>query len=1014
MNPDRLQQIKNLFHLALERESAERAAFLDAECGADYSMRRAVESLLAHHEQAENFIESPATLIASGIFDDEKSELEIGQTIGHYEVLELLGAGGMGEVYLAQDTSLGRRVALKLLPALYTQDADRVRRFAQEARTASALNHPNIITIFEIGHTDSSHFIVTEYIEGATLRSHLATTRIKAHEALDIAVQVASALVAAHAKGVVHRDIKPENIMVLNTDYSLHRENSIKVLDFGIAKLTEAGSLGAEEPTRPLINTNHGIALGTVPYMSPEQARAMAVDARSDIWSLGVVLYEMLAGKIPFWGETSEDVRAAILRDAISPLSPFVPQQLRWIVEKALRKDREERYQTAREFLSDLRELQKQEFVSEAQRAHSVLQDDAVSQSVKGERTSLDGSPVSTNEAAARTTSSAEYIVGEIRQHKRGVAIAVTVLLLTIVGFAYGLISLWRRSPPASATSSRSIKITRLTDSGRATAAAISPDGKYVVYALQDEGKQSLWLRQVAPASEREIVSPAAMYIRGLTFSKDGNLVYYTASDRETVFGNGVLYQVPALGGTPRKVMARVSSAITFAPDGSRIAFVRDNQGSGGEAALMIANVDGTEDRVLAQHKGTLFFNNSGPAWSPDGKIIACAAWFHPNGFSNSVVEVSVADGREKPITSYEGWTGPVDRMTWLRDGSGLIVVAAADVTSGSQIWHLAYPSGEARRITNDLNDYGIDSLTLTSDQTTLAVVQQNQTVNFWLMTVTEDASRARQITQGNFVSDGGLSWTPDKKIIFPRRIGDQQDLWIMDQDGTNQRQLTADAPWEAYPMFSPDGRYLVLNSSRALNSDRVNLSHIWRFDADGTNPKQLTSGKDEDFCPVFTPDGQWVIFSSYRSGKQAIWKVSIYGGDPVQLVQQTSAWPAVSPDGKLFACGYHDDDPNSPFHLAVFPIAGGQPAKLFDITSNTKFGPGLSWTSDGRALLYVDTREGVSNIWSQAIDGGPPKQLTNFKSHLISRFALSPDGRQLVMARGSQTRDVVLIRDFS
>jgi Tol biopolymer transport system component len=228
-----------------------------------------------------------------------------------------------------------------------------------------------------------------------------------------------------------------------------------------------------------------------------------------------------------------------------------------------------------------------------------------------------------------------------------------------------------------------------------------------------------------------------------------------------------------------------------------------------------------------------------------------------------------------------------------------------------------------------------------------------------------------------------------------------------MDQDGTNQRQLTSDAPWEAYPMFSPDGRYLVFNS----NGDSI--SHIWRFDADGTNPKQLTDGNAEDYSPVFTPDGRWVLFCSWRSGKLATWKVSIEGGAPVQLAQDTSPYPAVSPDGKMFASGYHDDDPNSPWKFAIYPITGGQPLKLFDITSTTKAATGLSWTSDGQALIYVDTRDGVSNIWSQPIEGSPKRQLTNFKSDLIFRFALSRDGRQLVLKRGTQTRDVVLIREF-
>lgn len=1008
MNPERLHQIENLFNAALKREPAERSAFLVVECGGDDSLHDAVQSLLSHHEHAKSFLELPATVVATTILDDERGGSLTGKSIGRYEVLELLGSGGMGEVYLAQDTSLGRKVALKLLPALYTQDPDRLRRFEQEARTASALNHPNIITIYEIGHADSNHFIATEYLEGATLRAHLATTRIEASEALDVAVQVASALAAAHAKGVVHRDIKPENIMVLREDYSLHGENHVKVLDFGIAKLTEVGSLDGEAPTKPLINTNQGVVMGTVSYMSPEQARAIVVDARTDIWSLGVVLYEMLAGKIPFAGETAGDVRAAILRDKPSPLSSEVPERLKWIVEKALRKDREDRYQTVREFFSDLRELQKQDFASEALRQHSLAAQASDVESVTSRQSTI--APAgngSTREIAAPPTSSAEFIVGEIRRHKRGVVIAIAALLLTTVGVAYGLFELWRHSQSRPVTSSRSMKISRLTDSGNATAAAISPDGNYVVYARENGGKQSLWLRQLAPTSEREIVSPAPIYIRGLTFSMDGNLIYYVGSDRVTLFGNGVLYQVPTLGGTPRKVLARVSSAITFSPDGGRIAFVRDSESTGGETALMISNVDGTDERILAQHKGTSYFNNSGPAWSPDGETISCGAGIDPDGIYETLVSVSVKHGTERQIGE-KGWIGGVNRVSWLRDGSGLLVNASSDLTTGSQIWYVEYPSGEVRRITNDLTHYGTDSLTITSDLTTVGAVQQDQTVNFWLMMLNEDARSARQITKGKFSYPAGLAWTPDGKIAFPRRTGEMQDLWIMDPDGTNQRQLTADVPWEAFPMYSPDGRYLVVNSDRANN-----VSHIWRFDADGTHPKQLTFGNTADFAPVFTTDGQWVLFAGWRSGRVATWKVFIDGGEPVQLAQQTSPWPAVSPDGKLFASGYHDDDPSSPWRLAIYPIAGGQPLKLFDIVSTVVFGTGLSWMRDGHALIYVDTREGVSNIWNQPIDGSPPKQLTNFKSDIIFRFALSADGRQLVLARGTETRDVVLIKDF-
>ena len=1013
MQPDQLKQLEDLFHTALERAPEERAAFLDEGCAGNDSLRRMVESLLAHHDQAGSFIESPAVSVAAAIFE-EPVESQVGRSIGHYEVLELLGAGGMGEVYLAQDTSLGRKVALKLLPAAYTSDATRLRRFEQEARTASALNHPNIVTIYEIGYDDSAHFIATEYLDGATLRAHLKTTQVNAGEALDIAVQVVSALVAAHAKGIVHRDIKPENIMVLKESYSLHRENYVKVLDFGIVKLTESNTAGTEAPTRPLINTNQGMVLGTASYMSPEQARGTVVDARTDIWSLGVVLYEMLAGRIPFDGETAEDMRAAILKDKLPPLSAEIPERLKWIVEKALRKDREDRYQTAREFFSDLKELQQQESISEALREHSISEAATDGSVAVSERyTTAAKSTGATNKIAQPPTSSAEYIVGEFRRHKRGLISIAAIVLVAGIVVVYGAVILVRRSQFFKSTtteSSRSMRMVKLTDSGNVTAAAISPDGNYVVYAWANEGRQSLWLRQINPPSEREIVSPLSGFIRGPTFSNDGNVIYYTMSDMETIFDAAALYQVPLLGGTPRRVLANVSSPISFSPDGRRFAFVKQNLGGSFTSSLNIANADGTDVQMLASLGGNKFFEESGPAWSPDGKVIACGAAIDPKGIHNTVVAVSVDDRTQKAITSFEGWTGLVERVAWIRDSSGLIVIAAQDVTTGNQIWHLSYPDGEVRRITNDLNNYSIDSLTLTRDSMTLAAVQRDRTSNLWVVTMNDDASHARQITQGKWGGGSGVAWTPDGKIVSPRRSAETSDLWIMDQDGKNLRQLTGGGPssgFKAYPAFSRDGRYL------AFNSDRVNISHIWRTDADGNNPKQLTDGDFEDYSPVFTPDGQWILFASWRSVKLATWKVSINGGEPLQLARETSPWPAVSADGKLFASGYHDDDPNTPWKLAIYPIEGGAPIKLFEIAATVKFQTGLSWMPDGRSLIYVDTRNGVSNLWSQRVDGGKPKQITNFTSDLIFRFALSTDGRQLVLARGAETRDVVLIKDF-
>ena len=359
--------------------------------------------------------------------------------LGRYEVRSKLGEGGMGEVYLARDTTeLEREVAIKVLPADLAADPERMRRFVQEAKTASSLNHPNILTVYEIGEADSSRFIATEYVEGETLRQRLSRSRPSLREALDIAVQVASALVAAHKAGVVHRDIKPENVMVRG-------DGIVKVLDFGIAKLAERRTQAAadtEAPTQALVNTGPGVVMGTVSYMSPEQARGLAVDERTDIWSLGCVLYEMVAGRLPFEGETATDVLSVILHrepQSLLLLRRDVPDELERIVEKALTKDREERYQLAKELGVDLRRL-RQHLDVEAELERSVTPERGAPE---GRAATSGGHAVTDQRAAAETgggihtTSSAEYIVTEIKRHKRGAALVLAALLLATFGVGY-------------------------------------------------------------------------------------------------------------------------------------------------------------------------------------------------------------------------------------------------------------------------------------------------------------------------------------------------------------------------------------------------------------------------------------------------------------------------------------------------------------------------------------------------------------------------------------------------
>src|SRR5436190_15120234 len=360
MKPEHWQQIKILLQSALEREPDQRPAFLAAACAGDDSLQKEVEAYIISYSHAGAFIEDPAFQVMADSLAENKTESLIGQALGHYTIHEQLGAGGMGEVYLAEDTRLGRKVALKLLPTFLKTEDDRLRRFQQEARAASALNHPNILTIYEIGQVDARHFIATELIEGETLRQRMVKSQISIEGALDVATQVASALAVAHHAGIAHRDIKPENIM-------LREDGIVKVLDFGLAKLVERKTSESEATT--MLQTRQGVLMGTPHYMSPEQTRGLNVDGRTDIWSLGVLLYEMIGGRVPFAGETSSDVIVSILEREPPPLARFMPETpevLQWIITKALRKQIDQRYQTAKELLADLQNLKHQlEFENE-------------------------------------------------------------------------------------------------------------------------------------------------------------------------------------------------------------------------------------------------------------------------------------------------------------------------------------------------------------------------------------------------------------------------------------------------------------------------------------------------------------------------------------------------------------------------------------------------------------------------------------------------------------------------
>jgi TolB protein len=507
-----------------------------------------------------------------------------------------------------------------------------------------------------------------------------------------------------------------------------------------------------------------------------------------------------------------------------------------------------------------------------------------------------------------------------------------------------------------------------------------------------DGGQQSLWTRQVATQSNVEIVAPAAVTFDSLTFSPDGNYIYYSVSSQD--IPQRALFQAPTLGGAPKKVLENLDSrdTISFSPDGKQFAFIRDDVGK--EFALMIANADGTGERKLVAHKNPP--ESIGyPAWSPDGKIIAYMVLNHDTN-DQTVVGARVADGSTKPLTSQRWFR--ISALAWLADGSGLLMLATPQQQFVRQIWQLSYPEGEAHRLTNDLNDYG--GMSLTADSNTLAVVKSETQSNVWVAPA-GDASRARPVTSGAGKVGVEVAFSPDGgRIVYSSSASGDEDIWMVNADGSDPRQLTANARVNGYPAVSPDGRSIV------FFSDRSGGPHIWRMNIDGSDQRQLTNGSGEQ-SPQFSPDGRWVVYRK-SFGKATVWKAPADGGEPVQLSDKYSTHPTVSPDSKLVAYFYRDE--NTPWRIAVASLEGGEPLKTFDLP--TTFDRSLHWTTDGRAVAYVDTKKGVSNIVAQPLDGGAPKQLTDFKADRIFWFDFSRDGKQLALSRGAQTSDVLLISD--
>lgn len=897
----------------------------------------------------------------------------IGQTISHYRITGRLGSGGMGVVYEAQDLTLGRRVALKFLPPELAREASALDRFLLEARAASALNHPNICTIYAVEKDGDQSFISMELIEGQGLDTKLHSGPLPVDRLLDISIQLADALDAAHAKGIVHRDIKPANIF-------LTTRGQVKVLDFGLAKLTRVAEVAPDTvgptqdglPTASL--TSPGSTVGTVAYMSPEQARGEALDARTDLFSLGTVIYQMATGSLPFSGNTSAVIFNGILeRDPVpaAQLNPQVPTKLQEIIDKLLEKDRDLRYQSAADLRGDLRRLKRD---TETGRK--------ITPPVSGSSVTVAAPPGS----PAQQPSSGSAVVAAAREHKVGTGVAALIVIVLVAAAAYGVYALFNRKRPVPF---ENISITKVTETGKAALVAIAPDGKYILYVVRDAGQESLWLRNLPTNSDTQVIPPAEVNYAHLRFSPDGNYIYFMRSE----LGSSeldYLYRAPVLGGTPEKLVTDIDSNITFSPDGRQIAYLRDNNPEAGKQRLLVLPVSGGDEKVL--YSGPISGGLRDPAWTPDGKAIACMV-LQPGNALSGLVTLDLASGKQKLFFTSD--TSIVQRPIWMPDQSGLL---AQSSFNRNQIVFVSYPDGMLHDVTRDTNNYSEPSIA--ADGRTLVSVLSQSHYNLFVMPTASNGSEARQVTSGAPIF--GVSWTPDSKIVTNSGPG----IGLLDpQSGVTTRLVEDGVALVNAPSACADGRYVVF-SNAVTKADKV--INIWRVDASGGNLKQLSSGKVDQF-PICSPDGRSVIYEDAVNGNRLM-KVPIDGGRAEKISDQLAAAFDISPDSKTIAVAAFGHLGEHVEMLALISMDSNQTLKTWQF-ERPRTGP-VRFSHDGKSVVYSFRHAGVDDLWSQPLDGSPGKQITGFKSEHINDFRWSFDGSQLGVIRGHTDSDVVLIRD--
>lgn len=954
MKADRWRQVEKLYDAAVELPVAERAKFAREACGDDEDLRRELLSLLAAEQHIGDFMESPALDIAAkAVAHDEAESVKqssfIGRELGPYRIEQLLGVGGMGEVYLAHDAKLARKVALKILPPQFTSDPERIKRFERESRAVSALNHPNLITIYDIGVSDGVHYIATEFVTGKTVRD-LIDDGLKMRDALAIATQVAEALGAAHNAGVLHRDIKPENIMVRPDGY-------VKVLDFGLAKLNEQAA--ADGP--PLsAQTQSGLLMGTLAYMSPEQAAGEAVDERSDIWSLGIVLYEMMIGSSPTKGANRLETLGTILSK--EPLSatdshPSLPPELDHILGKALEKDRELRYQTASDFRADLKRLKR-----EIDSSPSLPDDNGL--------------------RAARRKSAAHAAPAKLWARRTLAWGALAVIVLSLGGWL--LATRWFTSKtPAVPDWSRARNVQLTIKEASELFCSLAPDGKSFVYVSFEAGNTDIYWQRVGGKNPTNLTKDSSMSETTPAFSPDGNLIAFHSAREPSG-----LYIMEATGENPRRI-SDVGYHPSWSPDGKQIVVGEEWVGvhtnkSSSPSALWIIDVATGAKRLLTEGDAAQ------PSWSPDGGRVAY--WYWSAEGRGDIATIPASGGPPVRITSEDStdWN-PV----WSPDGRHIYF--SSDRGGSMNLWRIAVDekTGKALGAPEAVptpSRYAL-SISFSRDGKSLIYVRYESLAN--LRSMPFDPSSGKVTGEPIWVTRGftGVSHSqlsPDGEHYVARwpRLT-QEDIAIFNKDGTNWRALTDDKFQDRRPRWFPDGR------SVAFSSDRSGVNQIWSINTDGTGLRQLTFAEGNGASsPILSPDGKWLAYLQLKDKGANAFVLDLTKGWQVQSPKQLPPVPSLSgyfapndwsSDGDKLIGTFVNDDRNEG-GIGTYSFSSGSYERLTDIGGY----PG--WLKDRRRFIFIHK----TTIYLGDAVSGKTQPLYTPPAHGIQNPSISSDNRTI------------------